>query len=86
MFETIAYSAIIITAFCLSKIFKNTSFFIFIRKKRGILLVAFSVIVLLGTLAANNFKFKQIFPSLTIVLMLFLLVGLFYIYKDHPNK
>lgn len=86
MYETIACIVLIITAFCLSKIFKDTSFFIFIRKKRGILLVAFSVIVLLGTLVANNFKFKQIFPSLTIILMLFLLVGLFYIYKDHPNK
>lgn len=86
MFETIVYIAIIVIVFCLSKIFKDTSFFIFIRKKRGILLVAFSVIVLLGTLVANNFKFKQIFPSLTIILMLFLLVGLFYIYKDHPNK
>lgn len=86
MYETIACIVLIITAFCLSKIFKDASFFIFIRKKRGILLVAFSVIVLLGTLVANNFKFKQIFPSLTIILMLFLLVGLFYIYKDHPNK
>lgn len=86
MYETLACIVLIITAFCLSKIFKDTSFFIFIRKKRGILLVTFSVIVLLGTLVANNFRFKQIFPSLTIVLILFLLLGLFYIYKDHPNK
>lgn len=86
MYETLACIVLIITAFCLSKIFKDTSFFIFIRKKRGILLVTFSVIVLLGTLVANNFRFKQIFPSLTIVLILFLLLRLFYIYKDHPNK
>lgn len=81
MFEMIVYVAFIIAMFCLAKIYKDKPFFKFMKQNRGLLLLSCSVIILLGFGMVQGFA--QLFPPFVTILVVLMLVGIFYLFKDH---
>lgn len=81
MFKMIVYVAFIIAMFCLAKIYKDKPFFKFMKQNRGLLLLSCSVIILLGFGMVQGFA--QLFPPFVTILVVLMLVGIFYLFKDH---
>lgn len=81
MFEMIVYVAFIIAMFCLAKVYKDKPFFKFMKQNRGLLLLSCSVIILLGFGMVQGFA--QLFPPFVTILVVLMLVGIFYLFKDH---
>ena len=80
MFESIGYIAFIIAMFRLSQIHKDKPFFKFMKQNRGTLLLSCSLLILFGFGMVQGFS--NLFPPFTTILLVFMLVGAFYIFKD----
>lgn len=66
--------------FRLAQIYKDKSFFKFMKQNRGILLLSYSVITLLGFGIAQGFG--RLFPPFITMLVVFMLLGVFYMFRD----
>ncbi len=84
MSEIIGNTAFLIATFCLAKIYKDKPFFKFVKQNRGILLLSYSVIVLLGFGIVQGFG--RLFPPFITLLVVFMLLGVFYIFKDRKTS
>ena len=80
MSEIIGYIALLIAIFCLAKIYKDKPFFKFMKQNRGILLLSYSVITLLGFGIVQGFG--RLFPPFITLLVVFMLLGVFYMFRD----
>lgn len=80
----IGYIAFIIAIFCLAKIYKDKPFFKFMKQNRGILLLSYSVIILLGFGIVQGFS--RLFPPFITISVILMLVGIFYLFKDHASN
>lgn len=86
MYKEIGYIVLIFLLYVLAKKFNNWPIFKFAKKNRGGLILTFSIIGLLYTLIAYKFKFNHIMPSFISILVVIMLIGLFYIFKDHSAQ
>lgn len=84
MSEIMGNIAFIISIFCLAKIYKDKPFFKFMRQNRGILLLSYSVIILLGFGIVQGFD--RLFPPFVAISVVLILVGVFYLFKDHATS
>lgn len=72
--------AVITAMFRLAQIYKDKSFLKFMKQNRGIPLLSYSVITLLGFGIAQGFG--RLFPPFITMLVVFMLLGVFYMFRD----
>ena len=82
MTEIIATAALIISCWCLGKIYEDKPIIKFLRTNRGMVLILASVSLLAYKMVIYDFQFGQILPSFYSVMVLLVLLGFFYILKD----
>ena len=80
MSEIIGYMAVITAMFRLAQIYKDKPFFKFMKQNRGILLLSYSVITLLGFGIVQGFG--RLFPPFITLLVVFMLLGVLYMLRD----
>lgn len=85
MTETIAGVSLIITCWCLGKIYKDNPAIKFLRTNRGMILILTSVSLVAFELVIHNFQFGQILPAFHSGIVLLILLGLFYIFSDYSS-
>ena len=85
MTEIIATTALIIACWCLGKIYKDNPAIKFLRTNRGMILILTSVSLVAFELVIHNFQFGQILPAFHSGIVLFILLGLFYIFRDYRS-
>ena len=85
MTEIIATTALIIACCCFGKIYEDNLIIKFLRTNRGMVLILTSVALLTYDLVIHNFQFGQIIPSFYSVIVLLILLGFFYIFKDRQS-
>ena len=85
MTEIIATTALIISCWCLGKIYEDKPIIKFLRTNRGMILILTSVSLVAFELVIHNFQFGQILPAFHSGIVLFILLGLFYIFRDYRS-
>lgn len=80
MSEIIGYMAVITAMFRLAQIYKDKPFFKFMKQNRGILLLSYSVIIFLGFGIVQGFD--RLFPPFITMLVMFMLLGVFYMFRN----
>ncbi|MBC6341771.1 hypothetical protein ERK18_01845 [Lactobacillus kimbladii] len=85
MTEIIATTALIIACWCFGKIYKDNPIIKFLRTNRGMVLILTSVALLAYDLVIHNFQFGQIIPSFYSLIVLLILLGFFYMFKDRRS-
>ena len=85
MTEIIATTALIISCWCLGKIYEDKPIIKFLRTNRGMVLILTSVALLAYDLVIHNFQFGQIIPSFYSLIVLLILLGFFYMFKDRQS-
>ena len=85
MTEIIATTALIIACWCFGKIYEDKPIIKFLRTNRGMILILTSVSLVAFELVIHNFQFGQILPAFHSGIVLFILLGLFYIFRDYRS-
>ena len=86
MTEIVALIALINACWLLGKTYKDNPIIKFLRTNRGMVLILTSVALLAYDLVIHNFQFGQIIPSFYSLIVLLILLGFFYMFKDRRSK
>lgn len=85
MTEIVALIALINACWLLGKTYKDNPIIKFLRTNRGMVLILTSVALLAYDLVIHNFQFGQIIPSFYSLIVLLILLGFFYMFKDRRS-
>lgn len=85
MTEIVALTALINACWLLGKTYKDNPIIKFVRTNRGMVLILTSVALLAYDLVIHNFQFGKIIPSFYSLIVLLILLGFFYMFKDRRS-